>query len=128
MRAYIIEYSSKDQKLKARAIATIDLNKVGWDSMSARKLPFIVEMFRIYMQSLLKDIKGKHKYWQKTVKVLVKSRQVIVVNLMIVKSLEIRNFRSFDEASSPLIFSDGINIIVGENNAGKSNILSLWNF
>ena len=96
--------------------------------MSARKLPFIVEMFRIYMQSLLKDIKGKHKYWQKTVKVLVKSRQVIVVNLMIVKSLEIRNFRSFDEASSPLIFSDGINIIVGENNAGKSNILSLWNF
>jgi putative ATP-dependent endonuclease of OLD family len=42
---------------------------------------------------------------------------------MIIKSLEIRNFRSFDETSSPLKFSDGINIIVGENNVGKSNIL-----
>lgn len=42
---------------------------------------------------------------------------------MIIKTLEIKNFRSFDEVSSPIKFGDGINIIVGENNVGKSNIL-----
>lgn len=42
---------------------------------------------------------------------------------MKVKALEIRNFRSFNEMPSVLKFSGGVNIIVGENNVGKSNIL-----
>lgn len=42
---------------------------------------------------------------------------------MKVKALEIRNFRSFDGESSLLRFNDGVNVIVGENNVGKSNIL-----
>jgi hypothetical protein len=42
---------------------------------------------------------------------------------MRIKALEIKNFRSFAETPSLLKFGDGINILVGENNVGKSNIL-----
>jgi len=42
---------------------------------------------------------------------------------MIIKTIEIKNFRSFDDRSFSVRFNDGINILVGENNVGKSNIL-----
>lgn len=45
---------------------------------------------------------------------------------MIIKNLEISNFRSFADDPISLRFSDGINIIVGENNVGKSNILKAF--
>jgi len=38
-------------------------------------------------------------------------------------SLEIRNFRSFGDEGAKITFGDGTNIIVGENNVGKSAIL-----
>ncbi|TET20557.1 hypothetical protein E3J74_02335 [Candidatus Bathyarchaeota archaeon] len=38
-------------------------------------------------------------------------------------SLKIRNFRSFGDESAEITFGDGANIIVGENNVGKSTIL-----
>lgn len=44
--------------------------------------------------------------------------------------MEINNFRSFfsPEKSSPIVFDQGINIIVGENNVGKSSILKCLDF
>ena len=46
---------------------------------------------------------------------------------MIIKSLKLENFRNIK--SSFLSFSDGINIIYGQNAQGKTNILeALWCF
>jgi len=42
---------------------------------------------------------------------------------MKIVSLKIRNFRSFGDESAEISFGDGANIIVGENNVGKSTIL-----
>lgn len=42
---------------------------------------------------------------------------------MKIVSLKIRNFRSFGDESAEITFGDGANIIVGENNVGKSTIL-----
>lgn len=42
-------------------------------------------------------------------------------------SLKIRNFRSFGEKAVEIAFSDGLNLMVGENNVGKSTILRSLN-
>jgi putative ATP-dependent endonuclease of OLD family len=48
-------------------------------------------------------------------------------------SLRLKNFRSYGEGNSresahTLIFKEGINLVVGENNVGKSNILRSFEF
>lgn len=43
---------------------------------------------------------------------------------MFIKELRIKNFRNFDDAGVILKFHSGVNAIVGENNAGKSAIIS----
>jgi len=45
-------------------------------------------------------------------------------------SLELKNFRSYGEknAGKKIIFRNGINLIVGENNVGKSNLLRALEF
>ena len=40
---------------------------------------------------------------------------------MYIKEIKISNFRNFKEASVP--FHEGINVIIGHNNTGKSNLL-----
>ena len=40
---------------------------------------------------------------------------------MYIKQFNIKNFRVFDEIS--LLFNKGINIIIGENNSGKTTII-----
>ena len=40
---------------------------------------------------------------------------------MYISKVKIKGFRNFKEKES--IFNDGINVIIGHNNAGKSNIL-----
>ena len=40
---------------------------------------------------------------------------------MYIKQFNIKNFRVFDEIS--LLFNKGINIIIGENNSGKTAII-----
>lgn len=42
---------------------------------------------------------------------------------MKILSLRIRNFRSFGDKPIEIVFGDGVNLIVGENNVGKSTIL-----
>ncbi len=39
---------------------------------------------------------------------------------MYLKKLIIKNFRIFDEMGIELIFNEGVNAIIGENNSGKS--------
>jgi len=39
------------------------------------------------------------------------------------QSLKIRNFRSFGDKATQIEFGDGVNLLVGENNVGKSTIL-----
>ncbi|WP_440448355.1 AAA family ATPase, partial [Ruminococcus sp.] len=43
---------------------------------------------------------------------------------MFIKEFKIKNFRNFDDAGVLLKFHQGVNAIVGENNAGKSAIIS----
>ncbi len=43
---------------------------------------------------------------------------------MYIKEFRIKNFRNFDDAGVILKFHQGVNAIVGENNAGKSAIIS----
>ncbi len=43
---------------------------------------------------------------------------------MYIKEFRIKNFRNFDDAGAILKFHSGVNAIVGENNAGKSAIIS----
>lgn len=43
---------------------------------------------------------------------------------MFIKEFRIKNFRNFDDAGVLLKFHQGVNAIVGENNAGKSAIIS----
>ena len=46
---------------------------------------------------------------------------------MVIKSIELKNFKGFNEIQIPL--NSNINIIIGENNAGKSSIFEailLW--
>ncbi len=43
---------------------------------------------------------------------------------MYIKEFRIKNFRNFDDAGVILKFHSGVNAIVGENNAGKSAIIS----
>jgi len=40
---------------------------------------------------------------------------------MYIKQFNIKNFRVFDEIS--LLFNKGVNIIIGENNSGKTTII-----
>ena len=40
---------------------------------------------------------------------------------MYIKEIQILNFRNFKEASIP--FHEGVNVIIGHNNTGKSNLL-----
>ena len=40
---------------------------------------------------------------------------------MYIKEIRISNFRNFKEASIP--FHEGVNVIIGHNNTGKSNLL-----
>ena len=40
---------------------------------------------------------------------------------MYIKEIKISNFRNFKEASVP--FHEGVNVIIGHNNTGKSNLL-----
>lgn len=42
---------------------------------------------------------------------------------MYLKKLVIKNYRSFDEDGITLIFNQGINAIIGENNVGKSSVM-----
>ena len=42
---------------------------------------------------------------------------------MKIVNLRVRNFRSFGDKPTEIIFGDGVNLIVGENNVGKSAIL-----
>jgi len=42
---------------------------------------------------------------------------------MIIKKLVIKNFKKFNQVSVPLEFNDDINIIVGDNESGKSTVL-----
>lgn len=42
---------------------------------------------------------------------------------MYISKIEIQNFRNFDENSEPIEFNEKINIIIGHNNAGKTNLL-----
>lgn len=45
---------------------------------------------------------------------------------MYIEKIKVKNFRNFNEAE--LEFQDGINIIVGPNNSGKTNLLEAINF
>lgn len=40
---------------------------------------------------------------------------------MYIKDIKISNFRNFRDASVP--FHEGVNVIIGHNNTGKSNLL-----
>src|SRR5690554_425428 len=40
---------------------------------------------------------------------------------MFISKIEIENYRNFDSTS--VRFKDGINLIIGENNSGKSNLI-----
>lgn len=40
---------------------------------------------------------------------------------MYIKEIKISNYRNFKDASVP--FHEGVNVIVGDNNTGKSNLL-----
>ena len=40
---------------------------------------------------------------------------------MYIKEIKISNFRNFKDASVP--FHEGVNVIIGDNNTGKSNLL-----
>lgn len=42
---------------------------------------------------------------------------------MYLKRLDIKNFRAFDEEGVSLIFNQGVNAIIGENNSGKSSVI-----
>lgn len=42
---------------------------------------------------------------------------------MYLKRLDIKNFRVFDEEGVSLIFNQGVNAIIGENNSGKSSVI-----
>ena len=42
---------------------------------------------------------------------------------MYLKSIEIKNFRVFDEIGINVVFNKGVNAIIGENNSGKSSII-----
>lgn len=42
---------------------------------------------------------------------------------MYLKRLYIKNFRTFDEEGVSLIFNQGVNAIIGENNSGKSSVI-----
>jgi recombinational DNA repair ATPase RecF len=41
---------------------------------------------------------------------------------MWIKQIQIRNFRSFGTTSQTMVAEPGLNVIVGENNVGKSSI------
>lgn len=40
---------------------------------------------------------------------------------MYISNIKIKNFRNFKEQE--IIFNDGVNVIIGHNNAGKTNLL-----
>lgn len=42
---------------------------------------------------------------------------------MYLKRLDIKNFRVFDEEGVSLIFNQGVNAVIGENNSGKSSVI-----
>lgn len=42
---------------------------------------------------------------------------------MYLKSIQIKNFRVFDEVGVETVFNQGVNAIIGENNSGKSSII-----
>ena len=44
---------------------------------------------------------------------------------MYLKKLIIKNFRIFDETGIELIFNEGVNAIIGENNSGKSSVIDV---
>lgn len=44
---------------------------------------------------------------------------------MYLKKLIIKNFRIFDEMGIELIFNEGVNAIIGENNSGKSSVIDV---
>lgn len=46
-----------------------------------------------------------------------------MVENMYLKKLIIKNFRIFDEMGIELIFNEGVNAIIGENNSGKSSVI-----
>lgn len=48
---------------------------------------------------------------------------VILLNLNMLKQLRLRNFTVFQEAD--LVFSPGLNVIIGENGTGKTHLLKL---
>lgn len=45
---------------------------------------------------------------------------------MIIKKISASNFKSYDGAETSFEFDDHLNIIVGENNSGKSNLIKLF--
>lgn len=45
---------------------------------------------------------------------------------MYIKEIKISNFRNFQEALVP--FHEGVNVILGHNNTGKSNVLRAIGF
>lgn len=42
---------------------------------------------------------------------------------MYISEILIKNYRNFNKDSSPIYFSDGVNVIIGHNNAGKTNLI-----
>lgn len=46
-----------------------------------------------------------------------------MVENMYLKKMIIKNFRIFDEMGIELIFNEGVNAIIGENNSGKSSVI-----
>lgn len=48
-----------------------------------------------------------------------------MVENMYLKKLIIKNFRIFDEMGIELIFNEGVNAIIGENNSGKSSVIDV---
>ncbi|PAD92929.1 ATP-dependent nuclease [Shouchella clausii] len=42
---------------------------------------------------------------------------------MFISKIDIQNFRNFNGSKNTILFNEGINIIIGHNNSGKSNLL-----
>jgi len=42
---------------------------------------------------------------------------------MFISEINIQNFRNFNDSKNTVVFNEGINIIIGHNNSGKSNLL-----
>lgn len=39
---------------------------------------------------------------------------------MFIQKMQIQNFRIFGDSGTDFLFDDGINVVIGENNTGKS--------